>query len=623
MANVTGYNRKLATLLRKAGLVDDAVLNPLQEKANKEGALLASVVVAEKLADELTLIGLVSEDSGWPPIDLDKLKLDLEELRTLNKGQDLLNEDACKFNGVLPLAVAGDHATLAVINPYDVVALDNLKIQIGKQLIPVVSSERAVMKAIDMAFHAQDKAMEQMMADMEGLEDDVTLDEKKQDDGKAEAKDDAELAADGDDAPAVKAVKAIFSMAIKLGASDIHIEPYEKKVRVRLRIDGILYEKMSLPKKLERALCSRIKIMTDTMNIAERGKPQDGRIAVKMEGKKCDIRVSSLPLVYGEKICMRILAKGNLKDMKELNLEPQVFEILQKGLAAPQGMVLVTGPTGSGKSTTLYSCLKTVMTPEENVNTVEDPVEYELEGINQCHVNPKRGLTFASALRALLRQDPDTVMIGEIRDQETIEIAVKAALTGHLVLSTLHTNDAPSTITRIIDMGIEPLMVASTVNVVLAQRLGRRLCASCKTDMPRELFPDRDQLLHLGFKPEDIEGLQMKQAVGCSLCSNGYKGRFAVIECLEMNNAIRKIIIAGGSDIDIRKVAIETGMISLRRAGLLNVMRGVTTLDEILRNTVGDESEKPEKPASASAADDDDEAEKEKKPVKEIELSSG
>jgi type IV pilus assembly protein PilB len=602
MANVTGYNRKLAALLRKAGLVDEAAFTPLVEKANKESALLASLVVSEKLLDELTLIGLVSEDSGWPPLDLDKLKVDNDELRTLNKGADLLAEDACKFHGVLPIALAGDHATVAVVNPYDVVSLDNLKLQIGRQVIPVVSSERAILKAIDLAFHAQDKAVEQMMEDMKGIDDDLDLDKKKQED----VKDDAALEATGDDAPAVKAVKAILSMAIKRGASDIHIEPYEKKVRVRLRVDGILLEVMDLPKKLERSVCSRIKIMTDTMNIAERGKPQDGRISVSMDGKKCDIRVSSLPLVWGEKICMRLLAKGNLKDMKELNLEPQVFDILSRGLNAPQGMVLVTGPTGSGKSTTLYSCLKTVMNPEENVNTVEDPVEYELEGINQCHVNPKRGLTFASALRALLRQDPDTVMIGEIRDQETIEIAVKAALTGHLVLSTLHTNDAPSTITRIIDMGIEPLMVASTVNVVLAQRLGRRLCSNCKIDMPKEEYPDHAQLVHMGFKPEDLEDLKMKKAVGCSLCNNGYKGRFALVECLEMNDRLRKIIIGGGSDIEIRKIALETGMISLRRAGLLNVMRGMTTLEEVIRNTVGDDTSPPPEPGKKIPDDDDD-----------------
>jgi type IV pilus assembly protein PilB len=598
MANVIGYNRKLVAILKRNGLVEDATIQPLYEKANKEGALLASAVISQGMLDELSLLGLVSEDSGWPCLDLDKIKVDLDELKTANKGQEAMTEEQAKHHGALPLAIIGDFMTLAVANPYDVVMLDNLKLQLGKQLLPVVSTERAIAKAIENTYHAQENAVSNLMESIP-TDDDLSVEEAKKDEAKDD-KDDAALEASGDDAPAVKAVKHILSLAIRTGASDIHIEPYEKKTRIRLRIDGILHEKMELPKRLERALCSRIKIMTDTMNIAERGKPQDGRIAVSMEGKKCDIRVNSLPLVYGEKICMRILAKGNLKDMKELNLEPQVFDILSRGLSAPQGMVLVTGPTGSGKSTTLYSCLKTVMTPEENVNTVEDPVEYELEGINQCHVNPKRGLTFASALRALLRQDPDTIMIGEIRDQETIEIAVKAALTGHLVLSTLHTNDAPSTITRIIDMGIEPLMVASTVNVVLAQRLGRRLCASCKAPMPPEEYPDRAQLLHIGFKPEDLEGLKLFKPVGCSLCSNGYKGRFALVECLEMNDHLRKVIIGGGSDIEIRKMALETGMISLRRAGLLNAMRGITTVEEVLRNTVGDESEPPAKTAGGA-----------------------
>jgi type IV pilus assembly protein PilB len=595
MANITGYNRKLAAILRRNALIDEQVLGVLAEKAAKDGVLLANLLIADKHIDEPTLLGLVSEDCGVPPLDLEKLTVDLDELKAFNGGQEPLSEDVCKVNQVLPLAIIGNFLSLAVANPYDVVLLDNLKIQLGRQLLPVLSTERAILKAIELTFHTDQKA-EKALEAMKG--DELTLNDLAGGDGgeegEADAKtegaaNDADLNAGGDDSPAVRAVKAILSDAIRRGASDIHIEPYEKRVRVRLRIDGVLEEVLSLPKKVERSLCSRIKIMTDTMNIAERGKPQDGRISVTMEGKKCDIRVSSLPLVYGEKICMRILAKGNLKDMKELNLEPQVFDILSRGLSSPQGMVLVTGPTGSGKSTTLYSCLKTVMTPEENVNTVEDPVEYELEGINQCHVNPKRGLTFASALRALLRQDPDTVMIGEIRDQETIEIAVKAALTGHLVLSTLHTNDAPSTITRIIDMGIEPLMVASTVNVVLAQRLGRRLCSACKVPMPKEEMPDREALLHVGFKPEELDDLKLMKPVGCSLCSNGYKGRFAIVECLEMNDKLRKIIISGGSDIEIRKVAIDTGMISLRRASLLNAMRGITTVEEVLRQTVGDE----------------------------------
>jgi len=380
----------------------------------------------------------------------------------------------------------------------------------------------------------------------------------------------------------VKAVKAILSMAIKRGASDIHIEPYEKKVRVRLRIDGVLIEVMDLPKKLERSVCSRVKIMTDTMNIAERGKPQDGRISVSMEGKKCDIRVSSLPLVWGEKICMRLLAKGNLKDMKELNLEPQVFDILSRGLSAPQGMVLVTGPTGSGKSTTLYSCLKTVMNPEENVNTVEDPVEYELEGINQCHVNPKRGLTFAAALRALLRQDPDTVMIGEIRDQETIEIAVKAALTGHLVLSTLHTNDAPQTLTRLANMGIPTFNIASSVNLILAQRLARRLCEHCKTveDVPH------DALLEEGFTEAEIrQGITVYRPVGCDKCTKGYKGRVGIFEVMPVTEAMGRLIMENANAIQIRDLAKAEGLQDLRASGLAKVRMGVTSLEEINRVT--------------------------------------
>jgi type IV pilus assembly protein PilB len=605
MANVTGYNRKIATILRKSSLVEEASFQPLIDKAAKEGQLLAKLVVEAGLVDEMTLLGLVSEDAGIPPLDLDKLKIDLESLKLANKGQDLLSEEIAKAQGVMTIALIGDFLTLAVANPYDVVALDNLKLQLHKQIMPVLSTERAIAKCIEGAYHASEKQMSELMEDLPE-EDDVSMAAAKEEEdekgkGKGKGKDDGALEAGGDDSPAVRVVKQIFSMALKKGASDIHIEPMEKRTRVRLRIDGVLVEVFDTPKKIEKAICSRIKILTDTMNIAERGKPQDGRIQISMEGKKCDVRVSSLPLVYGEKICMRILAKGNLKDMKEIGLEPRVYDILNRGLALPQGMVLVTGPTGSGKSTTLYSCLKTVMNPEENVNTVEDPVEYELEGINQCHVNPKRGLTFAMALRALLRQDPDTIMIGEIRDQETIEIAVKAALTGHLVLSTLHTNDAPSTITRIIDMGIDPLMVASTVNVVLAQRLGRRLCSNCKTQMTPEEMPAKELLLALSFLPEEIEGIKLWKPVGCSLCNKGYKGRFALVECLEMNNDIRRVIIARGSDIDIRKIAIATGMISLRRAGLLNCMRGVTSVEDVISQTVADEGDS-EQQAAASAA---------------------
>jgi len=604
MANVIGYNRKLAILLRKHNLIEDKALQALVDKANKESLLLASTVVNESVIDELTLIGMVSEDSGWPALDLDKMKVDMESLKETNHGNDLITEDIAKYHCILPLAVTGEYLTLAVANPYDVVMVDNLKLQLKRQILPVVSSERAIQKAIELAYHASEKAVEQLLEDLDDIGDQLTLEDSKNPNKENEGqKDDSDLSSEGDDSPAVKVVKQIFSNAIKRGASDIHIEPFEKRVRIRLRCDGVLTEVMDLPKRLERAMISRLKIMTDTMNIAERGKPQDGRIQVTMDGKKVDVRVNSLPVVHGEKICMRLLAKGNLKDMKEIGFEQQTLDILNRALSSPYGMMLVTGPTGSGKSTTLYSCLKTVMTPEDNVNTVEDPVEYEIEGINQCHVNPKRGLTFASALRALLRQDPDTIMIGEIRDQETIEIAVKAALTGHLVLSTLHTNDAPSTISRILDMGIEPFLAASTILAILAQRLGRKLCKNCKVDMPKNEYPTREQLLEIGYLPEEIEGLKLSKPVGCSLCSNGYKGRFALVECLEMNDAIRRCIIAGGTAIEIRKKAIDTGMITLRRCGLLNAMRGVTSVDEVMRHTVGEEMDKPEEVKAGAPAD--------------------
>ena len=333
-------------------------------------------------------------------------------------------------------------------------------------------------------------------------------------------------------------------------------------------------------------MVSRVKIMTDTMNIAERGKPQDGRFQIKVAGRAIDFRVNSLP-VHGEKICMRILDKGNLAgSLESLNFEPAVLDIVRRSIGSPYGMFLVTGPTGSGKSTTLYSCLQAVMGIEDNVSTVETAVEYEIEGLNQVHVNPKRGLTFAAALRALLRQDPDTIMIGEIRDQETIEIAVKAALTGHLVLSTLHTNDAPSTINRIIDMGIEPFLVANTVLAVSAQRLGRRLCNSCKAPVPPEKMPSKEHLMELGYTEEEVEGIEIHEPVGCSLCSGGYKGRFALVECLEITDPIREIIIKGGSNLEIRQVAVDNGMVTLRRAGLMNVMRGITSLEEVQRCTM-------------------------------------
>ncbi len=607
MANVMGYNRKLAAVMRKHGLIDEQALQAIYDKCAKESLLMASQLVSEGLLDEPTLLGLVAEDANTPPLDLDKMKIDIDSILEQNKGEDVVTEEQSKFYGVLPIALIGDYLTLAVANPYDVVMIDNLKLTVKKQIMPVVSTERAINKARELAYHAQESAVAEMMNSMGSEGDELAVTDAKRDE--EDDKDDLNVA-DGEESPAVKLVRTVIVSAIQKGASDIHIEPFEKRVRIRFRMDGVLHEMFNPPKRLQNAIVSRLKIMTDTMNIAERGKPQDGRIQVKMGGNAIDIRVNSLPTVHGEKVCMRILNKSNLAgSLDSLCFEPEVLEIVKRAIDAPYGMLLVTGPTGSGKSTTLYSCLRAVMTVEDNVNTVEDPVEYEIEGLNQCHVNPKRGLTFAAALRALLRQDPDTIMIGEIRDQETIEIAVKAALTGHLVLSTLHTNDAPSTISRIVDMGIEPFLAASTVLAIVAQRLGRRLCKNCKQEMTKEELPTAKQLSDAGYKPAEIESMTLWKPVGCSLCSHGYKGRFALVEAMEMTDDLRKVIIGGASTIELRKAAMDLGMVTLRRAGLMNAMRGVTSLEEVMRHTVGEEVGVEEGPVKGKAKSDTEEVE--------------
>lgn len=597
MANVAGYNRKLQNIMAEQELIPADQLDALYNEANKTSTYLAKSIVEGDYIDEISLIGLVAEDCGIPPIDLEKVSIDLDHIADMNRGELPLDEDDAKKFNMLPVALLGNNLTVAVANPYDVVTLDDIKIAIQKNIFPVLSTERAINNAIEKFYNQKEQELAAVMdnlSDMDEL-DDVTLSEKG--DGDEEMGGEADLLADatGEGSPIVKLVNMLILGALKVKASDIHIEPFEKRVRVRYRVDGVLVEKNPIPKRMQGALCSRIKIMTDTMNIAERGKPQDGRFQVKVGGSAIDFRVSSLPLVHGEKICMRILDKSNLAgSLESLCFEPGVLDIVRRSIAAPYGMFLVTGPTGSGKSTTLYSALQAVMTIEENVNTVEDPVEFEIDGLNQCHVNPKRGLTFAAALRALLRQDPDTIMIGEIRDKETIEIAVKAALTGHLVLSTLHTNDAPSTINRIVDMGVEPLMVASAVLAVSAQRLGRRLCSACKAKMSESEMPKKEDLLSYGYVEEEIEGIELYKPVGCSLCNAGYKGRFAMVECLEMTNALKKIVIAGGSNIELRDCGVANGMVTLRRAGLMNAMRGITSVEEVLRLSVGGSDDEEE-----------------------------
>ena len=398
--------------------------------------------------------------------------------------------------------------------------------------------------------------------------------------------DSADMSAISDEeSPVVKLVNKIILDACNQGASDIHIEPFEKRVIVRYRKDGSLAEVMELPKRMQNNITSRIKIMAK-MDIAEKRKPQDGKCQMRVGNKAIDFRISVLPVVWGEKTVMRVLDSSNLAlDMKSLGFEPRSMEDYLWACAQPYGMILVTGPTGSGKSTTLYSAVRHIASPDINLVTVEDPVEYTLEGINQVPVNPKGGLTFAAALRSILRQDPDVVLLGEIRDHETLEIAVKAALTGHLVLSTLHTNDAPSTITRMVDMGMDPFMVASSTQLIAAQRLGRKLCPHCKkkVDLPK------DALLRLGFLEQDLtQPMELYEPAGCPRCNNGYKGRFAILETMRMTEPIRRMVVERAHLADIKKQALSEGMLTLRRCGLLNASRGKTSLQEVEAVTMAD-----------------------------------
>jgi type IV pilus assembly protein PilB len=509
----------------------------------------------------------------FPPIDASALIPSPSVLESIP-------QDLAAYYGVFPISRLGNILTIAVSNPYDVVKLDDIRIVTGCELRLAIALEEPLNQLIERGYSAGEAEMAQFLDNISDA--DVELQEQK------ELEEAESLNLDNvtsTDSPAVKLVNMIVYQAVKEGASDIHIEPMEKNIRVRFRNDGVMRETHTPPKRMLNSLVSRLKIMSN-LDIAEKRRPQDGKFQIRMEGRKVDFRVSILPLVHGEKVVLRILDAGNLAlSLEKLGFETQALDDFKKAVDSPYGMILVTGPTGSGKSTTLYSAVKEVLTVEDNFVTVEDPVEYQLAGVNQVQVNPKAGLTFGAALRSILRQDPDVVMIGEIRDRETIEIAVKAALTGHLVLSTLHTNDAPSTITRMVDMGVDPFMVASSTLLVSAQRLCRKLCPHCK----EELHAPPARLLSIGFTEEEVAAEPaIYSAKGCSRCTGGYTGRFAILETLPMTDAIKRIIIEGGSALDIRKEALQEGMITLRRCAILNAIRGITSIEEVLRVTLSD-----------------------------------
>ncbi len=559
----------LGQKLLEARLIDENALTKAALQQKTAGGTVTGNLVKIGAISEEALLDFLSRLYGVPAIDMKSYEPDPALIKLIP------GDVATKFMA-LPVSRSGRRLVVAMANPSNIFAIDDIKFITGYEVEPHVSTEAAIKKALDRAYDSAGT-----MADvMKGFEDELNVVEEE------------ESAPEGDaglgqvnDAPIVKLVNSLIADAVRKGASDIHIEPYEKTMRVRFRIDGALSEMMAPPYKFKAAILSRLKIMAD-LDIAERRVPQDGRIKIKVLNRTIDLRVSTLPTIFGEKIVMRILDKTNLNiDLGKLGFEKKSMDDFIAAISNPYGMVLVTGPTGSGKTTTLYSALSRVNTPEVNVMTAEDPVEYNLDGINQVLVNEGVGLTFSAALKAFLRQDPNIIMVGEIRDLDTASIATKAALTGHLVLSTLHTNDAPSAIGRLIDMGIQPFLVASSVNLILAQRLVRRVCAACKR--PIEL--SEEVLRELQMTPEHAKGGTFYEGEGCVECNNtGYRGRAGVYEVMNVSPRLRDLILDRASALDIKRTAIEEGMLTLRRDGLEKLRRGVTTVEEILKETAAD-----------------------------------
>jgi type IV pilus assembly protein PilB len=576
-----GMSGKLGELLIRENLITQAQLEQALEHQKKQGCRLGSSVAQLGFLTSEQITTVLSRQYGIPCINLQYFEADPSVTRLIPM------ETALKYQ-VVPLSRVGSSLTLAMVDPANVYAMDDIKFMTGFNIEPVVASEMSIAEAIKKNYgsieeHDRKKEIEALVSFIDdGQSSSVELEGEDE-----SALSLAALEKAAEEVPVVRLVNYIMTDAVERGASDIHLEPYEKEYRVRYRVDGVLQNVMQPPVKLRDAMISRIKIMAK-LDISEKRLPQDGRIMIRMlyknRKKQLDFRVSVLPTLHGEKIVMRLLDKENLRlDMTRLGFEEEPLERFQRAIFKPYGMVLVTGPTGSGKTNTLYSSLAQLNKPEINIITAEDPVEFQLTGINQVQMKDQIGLNFAAALRAFLRQDPNIIMVGEIRDFETAEIAIKAALTGHLVLSTLHTNDAPSTISRLMNMGIEPFLVATSVHLICAQRLTRRNCQHCKVEEKTRL----QVLVDAGFTPEEAKSLKVYRGEGCQKCNNrGYKGRVGLYEVLEVTDELRELILVGASALELRKKAIEQGMITLRRSGLMKVAEGVTTLQEVIRETV-------------------------------------
>ena len=596
---------RLGELLVREGVLNHEQLTKAQQEATSGGQRLGYTLVKLGFVTETAILRVLARQHRMPAVDLSRFEVDTRLLK-------LVPADVASKHSVLPLKRDGRQLTVAIADPTNLGVVDDLKFITRYDIVPVLAGEFSIRTAIEKHYEANDQQMQTLLQDIAGAEDDVELLEAQEQEADVSA-----LAAAVEDAPVVKLLNAILSDAVTRGASDIHFECFEHELRVRYRIDGALQEIMKPPAKMKAALISRFKIMA-SLNIAERRVPQDGRIKLKVGSKVIDFRVSTLPTLFGEKVVLRILDKGNLTlDLETFGIEPRAEREFMEAISNPYGMVLVTGPTGSGKTTTLYSALSKINTMDTNIMTAEDPVEYNLFGINQVQVRNEIGMTFAAALKAFLRQDPNIIMLGEIRDLETGGIAIKAALTGHLVMSTLHTNSAPETLTRLLDMGLEPFNVASALNAILAQRLVRRICPKCKT----KYEPDDAELTgakvtrettmrDLRFTEEALQDAKRKatkEAVpflenlsldtrvaelpffkgrGCDACNGtGLKGRQGLYEVMFMTNHIKKLVVQNADSQVLKDEAIKEGMLTLRMDGWLKVLKGLTTLEQVIRET--------------------------------------
>jgi type IV pilus assembly protein PilB len=563
---------RLGELLVREKLISLQQLRRAQEEQKRSGSNLGYTLAKLGYISDGEITNFLSTQYRLPAINLDEYEIDSEVIK-------LVSREVCEKHRIIPVSRSGSSLIVAMSDPTNLHAIDDIKFLSGYNVEPVVASETAIQAAVERYYNVG-PSYEEVMADF-GLDaEDIDF---SADDEEINA---VELERASADAPVVRLVNVLLLNAIRKSASDIHVEPYEKRLRVRYRVDGVLHEEMSPPLKLKNAIVSRLKIMSQ-LDIAERRLPQDGRIKLKLgKGREMDFRVSALPTMWGEKMVLRLLDKGNLQlDMAKLGFDEAPLKDFQWAINQPWGMVLVTGPTGSGKTTTLYSALSELNKPGVNISTAEDPVEYNLPGINQVQMHDEIGLNFAMGLRSFLRQDPDIIMVGEIRDFETAEIAVKSALTGHLVLSTLHTNDAPATISRLLNMGVEPFLITASVNLVLAQRLARRVCVDCR----REIQMEQQSLLDMGFNAEQASTSRIVKGIGCNTCNNtGYKGRVALYEVMRFGDELKEMVLQGASTAELKAAAIKSGMITLRMAGIRKVIEGVTTPEEILRVTMSD-----------------------------------